>query len=120
MNLFLHVKLLKDQFDFAPPLVVKGFQYFDLDNYSSPEVIQVAKTAIEKADKVFLFFELREGVPVGHLLKIAMMMANFKNTKKVVYEGMHDQLVPLLLKLGAKNMSHEDLVQESILFLNEL
>lgn len=118
MNLLLHIRVQNDQFHFYPPLVLKNAQYFDVDNFSSSEVIHVAFKAIEKSERLMIYFETIDQSEVGQILKFITATARFKGNVKVIYKGHHPKLVPLINKIGGSELTDLELREEANAYFN--
>ncbi|QSE97930.1 hypothetical protein [Fulvivirga lutea] len=118
MKLFLHVKIIENNFDFKPGLTFSNATCSDLDNYSSPEVIATVLKALNLSEKLFVYFELNENSNAGSLLKVIQELRSYKKPMQIRYSGESNLLEKLILKLGGKPIDKEALEAEVGSFFN--
>lgn len=111
MNLLLHIKIQQYRFSFQAPLVPEQAYYFDLDNFSSAEVIQVALEAIKKCSKLMLYIQISSDNDPGQAIKFISAAARFSGEVKVYFSGYHAKLNPLLAKIKGEELSNDAIVQ---------
>ncbi len=120
MNLFLQIRIVDNQFEFIPPFVLDDVHCFDLDNFSSKEVVHVAEHALGKADKLLLFFQLQNTQIMGSLLNVTAKALKFSGNKQLLYSGENSQISPIILKFGAVRVDELQLLAKAKKFFSVL
>ncbi|HNP20339.1 MAG TPA: hypothetical protein PKL31_18025 [Fulvivirga sp.] len=102
MNLFLHVKLISDQLQFSPPLVISNATYTDIDNFSEATVVNTCLQAIDNSEKLLVYFDCQTNAELGSVMRLFNKMAQYKKPMKIVYTGDHPVMIKLLKRFGEK------------------
>ena len=87
MNLFLHIRIIEDKFEFSKPISMANVTCFDIDNFSEVAVIDVCNKAIVTSEKLMVYFEVKSDQELGGIMRIFNKLAQFTHPMKIIYQG---------------------------------
>ncbi|UII33535.1 hypothetical protein LVD17_06825 [Fulvivirga ulvae] len=119
MHLYLHIRIIKDQFNFKNDTIDKVRSWlphvslFDVDNYSDNTTIQTAIRAMEMADKIFIQIEAEQGPEPGGVLKI-LNTAMRKSSAVIDYRGSHAVMDKIMIRFKDRLTSSDRSQQQKL------
>lgn len=118
MQLFLHIRLIEDKLAFYPTLEFSNVKSFDIDNFSSAEVISTALNALDKSDKVFVLVDNLGAIDFGSTLKIIRKLKDFDRPVMMGYHDLNHHQTSLIDKLGGIEVMPNELKLRVVAFFS--
>ena len=119
MNFILYIKSTEEQdFNYSNPFYdllkkeIPNTDFFDLDNFSGQDLIDMAAKAIKAADKSSIIFDLEPKSTTNKFLGLATQLADEPERKKVFINGTDSIISKMLFPL--ENFSYHNLPQQEI------
>ncbi len=128
MNFILYVKCIeKEDFGYHNPFYevlrkeIPNSDFLDLDNFSGRDLINMAETAIQKADKTCIIFDLHTENGSNNFLKLTTYLADNPKDKMVFIngkDGFISKLLPVTIGFSYHELSQEDQLRRIKEFIN--